>query len=43
MKFYEVNNMVIAVPVSLKEYLSGFNIDYDDKNILNEYLIEPVY
>lgn len=42
-KFYEVNDMVIAVPVSLKEYLSGFNIDYDNKSILNEFLIEPVY
>lgn len=42
-KFYEVNDMVIAVPVSLKEYLSGFNIDYDKKSILNEFLVEPVY
>lgn len=42
-KFYEVNNMIIAVPVSLKEYLSGFNIDYDNKSIINEFLIEPVY
>lgn len=42
-KFYEVNDIVIAVPVSLKEYLRGFNIDYDKKSILNEFLIEPVY
>jgi hypothetical protein len=35
--------MIIAVPVSLKEYLSGFNIDYDNKSIINEFLIEPVY
>lgn len=42
-KFYDVNDIIIAVPVSLKEYLRGFNIDYDDKSILNEFLIEPVY
>jgi hypothetical protein len=42
-KFYEVNDIIIAVPISLKEYLRGFNINYDDKSILNEFLIEPVY
>jgi hypothetical protein len=42
-KFYEVYDIIIAVPVSLKEYLRGFNIDYDDKSVLNEFLIEPVY
>lgn len=41
--YYEVNDIIIAVPVSLKEYLSGLKIDFDDKNVLNEFLVEPVY